>query len=142
MGTNQDPIYQDFVGDNATDISWVWETPWTSMKQRMSIKRMRYIGFDTRGDALFTAQMYIDDIYQDEHGYLDPTLEMNFYGGDLGGYGSSTQPFGGGRPTNNERLYGWTTKGKLFKLRLEGTTDRPLRIIAVLLAFLKGSIRR
>ena len=141
-GTNQDPIYQDFVADSAVDISWVWETPWTSMKQRMNIKRLRYIGFDTRGDALFTAQMYVDDIYRDENGYLDPTLEMNFYGGDLGGYGSSTQPFGGGRPTNNERLYGWTTKGKLFKLRLEGVSDRPLRIIAVLLAFLKGSIRR
>lgn len=141
-GTKHDQIYQDFVDDNPTDVSWVVEWPWTDLKKRMHSKKFRYIGFDTRGDARFKASMFVDDIYKNALGERIPDVEIEFLGGDADGFGHGTQPYGGGRRSDSERLYNWTTKGKIVKLRLEGTASKPLRIIAVMFAFFFGSIRR
>lgn len=142
FGTKHDHIHQDFVDDAATDISWVVELPWADISRRMETKKFRYIGFDTRGDARFTAMMFVDDIYKDAIGNRIPDVQMDFLGGDAHGFGHGTQPYGAGRRTDSERLFSWTTKGKLVKLRLEGTASKPLRVIAVMFAFLFGSIRR
>ncbi len=141
-GTKQDRINQDFIGDVPTPINWIFEFPWTALKRRMNTKKFRYIGFDTRGDARFKAMMFIDDIYKDSLGRRIPDLEAEFLGGDAYGFGHGTQSYGGGRRSDSELLFNWTTKGKIVKLRLEGTTTKPLRIIAIMFAFLFGSIRR
>ena len=55
-------------------------------------------------------------------------------------YGNS--PYGGGRRTQEERLYAWMMKFKLMKLRLFGSTRLPLRFISISISYVLGGIRR
>lgn len=161
-GTGWLPVSAD--SDGGLPIKFVWELPWTHLDTRTTIKNSRYIMIDTQGTGSFTAMMFIDNIYRDrtftgetwtdgtlfDDGYgweaerLDPTLTMDFVGGDRGGFGVETlsDEFGGGRITSDERLYAWVTKFKLQKLRFEGTTVGPLKFIATGILFLLGSIMR
>jgi hypothetical protein len=118
--------------------------PWADFKHRMDIKQTRYLGLDTQGDAEFTAEAFVDNIitYQ---GVDQPMLQMNFMGGGVGGFGNvpyGDAPYGGGRRSSDERLYAWTTKFKLMKLRFFGATKRKLKFISVSLAYVHGGIRR
>ena len=149
-GNHQQPYYEDFIGVTEEDaigysqtpIKWSWELPWHDFKNRMEIKRLKYLGMDTRGDSDYTISAFIDDIYKDSLGHRDPALQMHVYGKDAGGYGAGTQPYGGGRRMEGERLFAWPTKFKLLKLRFEGESTRPLRVVSLLLALQKGDIRR
>ena len=142
-GSESNPLYEDFIGEpEQRAIDWSWELPWHDFKKRMETKRMKYLGMDTRGDSDYTISAFIDDIYTDQLGHLDPALQMHVYGRDAGGFGAGTQPYGGGRRMEGERLFAWPTKFKLLKLRFEGSSTRPLRLISILLALLAGSIRR
>ena len=142
-GSTHTPIYEDFVDTpEQVPISWSWELPWHDFKNRMEIKRLKYLGMDTRGDSDYTISAFIDDIYKDSLGHRDPALQMHVYGRDAGGYGAGSQPYGGGRRMEGERLFAWPTKFKLLKLRFEGVSTRPLRMISILLALQKGDIRR
>jgi hypothetical protein len=79
------------------------------------------------------------------HGADEPMLEMTFMGGNVGGYGNvpfGDAPFGGGRRSSDERLFAWTTKFKLIKLRFSGTTKRKLRFVSISIAYVHGGIRR
>jgi hypothetical protein len=69
---------------------------------------------------------------------------MVFEGGDSPGFGSDEfgEDFGGGRPTRLEKLYAWTAKYKIQKLRLSGDAVNQLKVISVSLAYLGGSVRR
>jgi hypothetical protein len=110
----------------------------------MDIKQARYIGLDTQGKGVFTCEGYVDNIFQVQ-GVNVPMLSMNFVGGSSGGYGNSPYgdtPYGGGRRTSDERLYAWTTKFKLFKLRFFGSTRQKLKFISVSIAYVHGGIRR
>ena len=125
-------------------IYFEWELPWADFKHRMDIKQTRYIGLDTQGTANFTVEGYVDNIFT-YHGANAPMLSMNFVGGDAGGYGASpygNTPYGGGRRSSDERLYAWTTKFKLFKLRLFGSTRHKLKFISISIAYVHGGIRR
>jgi hypothetical protein len=46
------------------------------------------------------------------------------------------------RLAGEERLYAWTTKLKLLKLRFYGSTKRKLKFVSVSLAYVRGGIRR
>ena len=152
------------AADSGVSIPFTWELPWSDNKQRFLTKASRYINLDTDGNERFNVQMFVDNLYEDrsdlgetfidttvfddELGWdvevLDPTLSMTFVGGDGPGYGSDEygQFMGGGRPTRHEGLYAWTTKYKLFKLRLSGDAKGPLKFISITLAYQPGSIRR
>jgi hypothetical protein len=70
---------------------------------------------------------------------------MTFVGGDAGGYGNvpyGATGYGGGRRTTDERLWAWTTKFKLFKLRFFGSTTKKIKFISVSIAYVHGGIRR
>jgi hypothetical protein len=140
----------DRLGDSAVNsgagepITFEWEMPWADFKHRMDIKQTRYIALDTQGDAEFTVQAYVDNIIT-YHGADQPMLQMTFMGGGAGGYGNvpfGDAPWGGGRRSSDERLYAWTTKFKLIKLRFFGATKRKLKFISVSLAYVHGGIRR
>jgi hypothetical protein len=125
-------------------IAFEWELPWADMRKRMDIKQTRYIALDTTGDAEFTCRAYVDNIVN-YHGADEPMLEMTFMGGNVGGYGNvpfGDAPFGGGRRSSDERLFAWTTKFKLIKLRFSGTTKRKLRFVSISIAYVHGGIRR
>lgn len=131
-------------GGNGMPITFEWELPWADFKKRMDIKQTRYIAMDTQGDAEFTCQAYVDNIVQ-QQGVDQPMLSMTFVGGDAGGYGNvpyGDAPYGGGRRSSDERLFAWTTKFKLMKLRFLGTTSKKLKFISVSVAYVAGGIRR
>ena len=69
---------------------------------------------------------------------------MVFEGGDAPGYGRDEygDDYGGGRPTRLEKLIAWTTKYKLWKLRISGEATKELKFVSVTLAYQTGSIRR
>jgi len=143
VGTDRlsDPAVNGGRGEN---IKFEWELPWADFKHRMFIKYIKYIAFDTSGEASFTVEAYADNIvtYQ---GTRVPILSMEFLGGDGKGYGNApygNSPYGGGRRTRDERLYGYNTKFKLLKLRIVGETEHRLRIVSISIAYLRGGIRR
>ena len=151
--------------DSGVPIRFIWELPWSDNNKRYITKGSRYINFDTQGDNRFTAQMFTDNIFisrsdlgedwqeddlkwTDDLGWdvdvFDPALEMAFEGGDAPGYGRDEygDDYGGGRPTRLEKLIAWTTKYKLWKLRISGEATKELKFVSVTLAYQTGSIRR
>jgi hypothetical protein len=142
LGSATNPIYSDYVGTTEKrSIAFQWEMPWADFDQRVKVKHMRYLQLDTRGTAEFTMMMFVDELYMLD-GLLIPNNAMTFVGGENGGYGNNGQPYGGGRRTSDQRLYAWTARGKLMKLRFEGIVDAPIRIVAISLMYQNGSIRR
>lgn len=124
-------------------INFDWELPWADFDERMKTKTSKYLGLDAEGTADFTMQMFADKIYKDaDTGDYLPVLSMDFVGGDSPGFGGGDQPFGGGRRTSDARLWAWTCKFQIAKLRVFGSTKKPLKIIALTIAYLNGSIRR
>ena len=88
--------------------------------------------------------MYVDNKLRDGDGERAPSLSMVFEGGSISGYGNDPYggPYGAGRVTSEERLYAWTSKFKIMKLRFYGEDRRPLKIVSVSMAFQRLSIRR
>ena len=52
------------------------------------------------------------------------------------------QSYGGGRITNNEQLFAWTTKFKIGKFRIHGASKDKLNINSITLYYQMGNIRR
>lgn len=132
-------------GGLGTEISFTWELPWADFNNRMNVKKSVYVNMDTTGTADFTLSMYVDNIRTDGDGNDAPALSTDFQGGSLGGYGVApygSSPYGSGRPTADERLFAWPAQFKIAKLKVSGTAGKPLRVVSLSLAYLKGSIRR
>jgi hypothetical protein len=126
-------------------IDFTWELPWADFKHRMDIKVSRYVALDTQGDATFQLDAYVDNITSGNATYDPEMLSMQFIGGSAGGFGGvpyGDAPYGGGRRTVDERLIAWTTKFKLLKLKLSGSTRRKLKFISISIAYVHGGIRR
>ena len=150
--------------DSGVPIPFIWELPWSDAGQRFLTKQSRYINFDTFGDQQFSCAMFIDNIYNDdnflgeswddeflfdddlgwEKEQLDPNLSLTFSGGDSPGYGNDEYGnlYGGGRPTRLEKLYSWTSRYKLSKLRFSGDATKSLKFVSITLGYLQGSARR
>lgn len=139
-GNDQARMQQDYIDDSPVDIDFVWELPWAAFNARFNTKRWRYLGFDTRGRARFTVKTFVDNIYKDNLGRQLPNNEADFVAGDTPGYGVGSQSYGGGRNTRNERNVAWPLKAKLIKVRVEGSSDKAMRIIAIIVGYLRGSI--
>ena len=153
------------IDDSGIPIKFTWELPWSDNKQRFLTKNSRYLNFDTLGDNKFLTEMFTDNIYFDKSNLgedweedglkfddstgwdvdvFDPTLSMEFEGGDSPGFGADEfgEDFGGGRPTRLEQLYAWTSKYKLQKFRMSGEAMKPLKFVSISLGYLAGSPRR
>jgi hypothetical protein len=136
------PLHRDFINTlDEREITFAWEMPWADFDKRVHEKHTRYIQLDTAGTAQFTLMMFVDQIYS-MNGMLIPNNMMTFVGGDNGGFGNNGQSYGGGRRTRDQRLFAWTARGKLFKLRFQGVVSEPLRVVAISLLYQGGSIRR
>jgi hypothetical protein len=136
---NNDP---DIGSSKGVPVSFDWELPWADFTKRMDTKTTRYIGLDTQGTGAFTCEMYVDNIYNSA---TSPLLSMDFYAGDEAGYGIQPygdSPYGGGRRTSDERLWAFTAKFKLMKLRFFGTTSYKIKFISISVGYVQGSIRR
>lgn len=119
-----------------------WEFPWTNMKSRMKKKRLSHIMFDTTFTSQFTCELYTDKIRFDADGNDDPALTMEFTAGDSPGFGGGDQPFGGGRRTSDERMWGFPCEFKVMKLRIKTATKKRLKLSAISMALAMGTFHR
>lgn len=131
--------WEVYTGD---EIDVDWEFPWTNMKSRMKKKRMSYIMFDSTGRARFTCEIYTDRVRYDEDGADNPLLSLDMVAGDSPGYGGGDQPYGGGRRTSDERMWGVPCEFKTMKLRIKSSTKEHLRMSAISLALSQGNFGR
>lgn len=148
LGNNDNPIYADFVGDpdfvdeegklSGKDIEFTWEFGWQDMNNRQAKKTLRYIGLSTNGTSPFTLTTNYD--YIDEP--LTGEQKIDFVGGDSVGWGNGKQRYGGGRRTNTEQLFAFTSKFNLIKLKIYGKSKEDLKINSISLHYLTGNIRR
>lgn len=140
---DRDNTADRWVAYEGEPITWVWEMPWADFDNRMDVKSLRHVSIDTKGNSRFTFSMFADNIYENRLTLdLSPARVMEFVGGDTGGFGLGDQPFGGGRRTKEEFLWSVPLKAKLVKLRFEGQTTEPIRIVAVNLTYHVGAIQR
>jgi hypothetical protein len=162
LGSIDNPYYRDYIDDpdypatNDADvdgkaIDFIWEMPWTDFGDRAALKKSRYIALSTTGSANFVVDMFVDYLYINrETGQLIPSLSMDFVAGDSYGYGNGAtdeenlgqQLYGGGRRTNTEFLFAWTTRYKIAKFRISGSTKFKLNINSLTFYYQRGNIRR
>ena len=148
LGNEDNPIYADFVGDpdfvdeegelSGKDIEFTWELGWQDMNNRQAKKTLRYIGLSTNGTSPFTLATNYD--YIDEP--LTGEQKIDFVGGDSVGWGNGKQVYGGGRRTNTEQLFAFTSKFNLIKLKIYGKSKEDLKINSISLFYQMGNIRR
>lgn len=124
-------------------INWALETPWSSFSMRGNVKQLKYVDHDSEGEDEFKFSVFTDQIYRDRNTYENvPMRAMKFTAGGFGGFGIKTASvWGSGRRTREEKLWPMECRGKLFKLRYEGSTTKMVRIISTTLHYLKGGIR-
>ncbi len=153
LGSINNPIYADYVDDpdypvtdnepSGKEIEFDWEFPWADFGDRSATKHSRYLAISSTGNSEFNIDFFIDYIYYNNYyNKLDPQLTMNFLAGDSNGWGNGKQNYGGGRITNNELLFAWTTKFKIAKFRLHGASKYKLNINSITLYYQMGNIRR
>lgn len=148
LGNTDNPIFADFVGDpdivdekgehSGKDIEFTWEFGWQDMNNRQAKKSLRYIGLSTNGDSPFTLATNYDYIDQPSTG--EQKIEM--VGGDSVGWGNGEQYYGGGRRTNTEQLFAYTSKFNLIKLKIYGKSKKELRFNSISLFYQMGNMRR
>lgn len=128
---------------NGQPIPWVWEWPWGDFDKRIETKAVRGINLDTSGSGTFNCSMFVDQLYRNPStGDLEPKRHLDFVATDTPGFGAGDQPFGGGRRTGEQPLWAYPVYSKLLKLRFEGVTTEPLRIVAVSIVYHEGTIKR
>lgn len=153
LGTSDNPFYADFIDDpdypdedgklTGKEINFVWEFPWADFGDRSATKHSRYLAISSTGNSDFSIDFFTDYIYYNNYyKKLDPSLTLNFLAGDSHGWGNGKQSYGGGRITNNEQLFAWTTKFKIGKFRIHGASKDKLNINSITLYYQMGNIRR
>lgn len=138
---SNEEYYADYITDvfEGNDIEFDWEMPWLDAGNRIKTKLLKKLSFDTVGTASFNFQCFVNNFYKDLNGNYDPASEMTFVAGDKEGYGNDTGGYGGGRRANDERFFGMPVRFKILKIRIHGSTKKPLRIISMSLIFARGN---
>ncbi len=163
-GTGWTPIAD--LETSGVPIRWKWDLPWSDLKKREITKTTRYLILDTEGTSDFTVSFFIDDKYVDgsddgetfsdgtlfsdgtgwlrDEAILTPAISIPFVGADRGGYGKEAynDNYGGGRNTKFRRLIACPTKFTTFKMRFEGISMRPLKIVGITPVYQEGTVRR
>ena len=108
-----------------------FELPWIDGKDPAKLKQLRYISLATKGDAEFTFDIYVDNLYKDVEGNVvyAPAVSMVFIGNDAYGYGFDDGPYGMGRRSRDPRLYGMPVKFKTVKFRVWGSVNKKLELV-------------
>lgn len=135
--------WTEYLGE---EIPFEMETPWIAGRDAMQTKQNRFIGLQTKGNAPFTLEAYVDNLYKDVDGNViyDPAVTMDFVGNDTSGYGNEDeQPYGGGRRSGDPRLWSFPVKFKSIKFRITGaSSQRSLNVISILALFSRGNYKR
>jgi hypothetical protein len=107
------------------------ELPWIDGKDPLKLKQLRYVSIATKGDAEFTFDCYVDNLYKDVDGNIiyAPGVSMTFIGNDAYGFGFDDGPYGMGRRSRDPRLFGLPIKFKTVKFKIWGATMKKLEIV-------------
>lgn len=145
-GSRNDMIYADYINldgnADGDDVDFTVEWPWSDFGERTKKKKSRYTKLETTGTSRFTLRMYVDNKRYDVDGNDDPTLSMEFVGGGSGGYGSGSQPFGGGRRSADERPWRWKSDFNIAKMSITGSSSEALGIVSISILRIQAGIRR
>lgn len=131
--------WEVYVGE---PIEFAWEWPWADFDKRVKTKEVGAVYPDTYGSGQFNLEMFVDQIYRGSDGKLSPVRELTFVGGQSGGFGVSSQPFGAGRRSKEQLVWPVPTICKQLKLRVTGETTKPLRFVAMSIIYREGSYER
>lgn len=149
------------------DILFDWQWPWSEMKHGGLKKINKFISFSTLGQALFTAEMFIDGflyptddngeewsdgtLWSDGTGWsrytliLDPAITLQVIANDRSGFGQDTfgtGPYGLGAASADQRPYNFPAQFQKMKLRISGRIREALTVNQVRLFHQVGSMRR
>jgi hypothetical protein len=126
------------------DIPFEMELPWLDSKDPMRVKFLRFISMSTKGNAQFTVKAYVDNLYKDRMGNLifDPCLSMDFIGNEALGFGYDEGPYGGGRRSDDPRLFKFPVKFKKIKLSISGERGGDLELVNMSFLFSRGRYKR
>lgn len=126
------------------DINFTLELPWVAGRDRMQVKLNKYIKIASKGTAKFTVKAYVDNLYKDPDGIViyDPAIQMEFIGNDARGFGYDAGPYGGGRRSNDPRLFKFPVKFESIKIICTGSDHRPLELINVSFLYKRMRYRR
>lgn len=121
-------------------IDFTLEMPWLVGKDSMQLVNVKFTSIATKGTAEFTMRLYVDDLYKDVNGFIqyDAALEIAFIGNDAPGFGHDAGPYGGGRRSQDPRLYSTPVKFKKVKPVFVGSTRKPLEMIKLVFLYLKS----
>lgn len=143
---SNEEYHADYITSTSigNDIVFDWEFPWLDAGNRVKTKQLKKITFDTTGTSEFSLQCFVNNFYQDNNGNYNPAGEMSFVAGNAGGYGNNADGyggdgFGGGRRANDERFFGIPIKFRILKMRLYGSTKKPLRVVSLSLIYARGN---
>lgn len=136
-----DPKWELYEG---TEIDFEMEFPWLDSKDPMKVKFNKFVSIATKGDAEFTLKAYVDNLFKNVDGVIqhDPAVETLFIGNDAAGFGFDVGPYGGGRRSNDPRLYAFPVKFKSLKPVISGSAVRPLEVVRMTFLYLIGKHRR
>jgi len=141
--TNQalDPKWAEYLGEA---INIELEMPWLDGNDPMQVKHIRFVSIATKGTAEFTLSVWVDNLFKDANGVLQyaPALAMQFIGNDAPGFGFDAGPYGGGRRSNDPRLYRFPVRFKSIKPKISGSTRSPLEISHMTFLFSRGKYGR
>lgn len=123
------------------EIKYVYESPWSDMRNRERVKNISSVRFDATGTGSFKFSIFTDG-FKVDRGTRDiiPAASMEFVAKDVGGFGAGDQPFGGGRNIISPMAYDFPAAGKNIKLRIEGQTNNRLKVVSVTMNYWNGSV--
>lgn len=135
------PKWSLYLGDA---INITLELPWLDGHDTMRVKQTSHVAMATKGTAEFMVKAWVDNLYKDFDGNIlhDPALTMQFIGNDAKGFGYDEGPYGGGRRSNDPRLYKFPVKFKTLKVAVSGAVRKPLEFSSISFLYAKGSFTR
>jgi hypothetical protein len=134
-------MWEQYEGN---EIPIEMELPWIDGKDPTKLKQLRYVSLATKGDAEFSFECYVDNLYKDVLGNVvyDPALSMVFIGNDAYGYGFDDGVYGGGRRSRDPRLFNFPVKFKNVKFRIYGDVNKKLELVNLSFLFAHGKFVR
>lgn len=133
----------NWVLSNGVPINFAWEWPWGDFGARANIKAIRGVKVEAQGTGEFTLNVFVDNLYKNRlDGTRTPVRSITFEPNEAGGFGAGTQPYGGGRRTREQKIWPIPVNCNTYKLRFEGSTTEPLRVVSVSLLYHKGGLAR
>jgi hypothetical protein len=135
------PAWEEYTG---TAISIEMEMPWIRGRNPMQQLQCKFLAIQSSGTAPFMLSVWVDNLFEDVDGNIvyDPAMVMEFIGNDAAGFGYDAGPYGGGRRSNDPRLWDFPLKFKSLKMRITGSIKKPLEIAGFTFLYNRGKWRR